>query len=67
MKSRNIALKQVFPLEYRMGSMRRPDFTKAKLLPTVVQNAISGEVLMLAWSDQESFDRTIRDRSSMVL
>ena len=34
-----------------------PDFTKG-LIPAVVQDAESGDVLMLAYMDQEAWDRT---------
>ena len=42
---------------------RAPDFSKCDgLLPAVVQDATSGEVLMLGYMNQESFQRTIQTR-----
>lgn len=39
------------------------DFTKADgLLPVVVQHALTGEVLMLAWANRDALDRTLADR-----
>ena len=37
--------------------MTEPDF-EGGLLPAVVQDAASGEVLMLAWMDEESWAKT---------
>ena len=34
-------------------------FTKADLLPAIVQEAETGEVLMLAYMNQESFQKTL--------
>lgn len=36
----------------------KPDFSKG-LLPAIAQDAASGEVLMLAWMNEEAWDRTI--------
>ena len=39
----------------------QPDFDKAGgLIPAVAQDADTGQVLMLAWMNQESFDETVR-------
>ena len=35
----------------------KPDFSKG-LVPAVVQHAVTGDVLMLAYMDQEAWDRT---------
>lgn len=35
-----------------------PDFSRAGLLPAIAQDAASGEVLMLAWMDQEAWQAT---------
>ena len=50
-----------------MTPQTRPDFTKGvehpaggRLLPVAVQDADSGEMLMLAWMNAESFDATMR-------
>lgn len=38
----------------------KPDFTKGNgLLPTVVQDAKTKEVLMVAWMNEESYRRTL--------
>ena len=38
----------------------RPDFAKrGGLLPAVVQDAKTGEVLMVAWVNQQAWDRTL--------
>ncbi len=39
-----------------------PDFAKgvAGLLPAIAQDAQTGEVLMLAWMNEESFQETVR-------
>ncbi|HYW25369.1 MAG TPA: phosphoribosyl-AMP cyclohydrolase [Terriglobales bacterium] len=36
----------------------RPDFSKG-LVPTIAQDAESGDVLMLAYQDEEAWDRTL--------
>jgi len=37
----------------------RPKFDSAGLVPAVVQDARTGQVLMVAWMNEESFDRTL--------
>lgn len=38
-----------------------PDFSKNRgLLPTIAQDATSGEVLMLAWMNAEAYEETVR-------
>jgi phosphoribosyl-AMP cyclohydrolase len=37
-----------------------PDFSRTPLMPAVAQEASSGEVLMLAWVNQEAWDATRR-------
>lgn len=38
-----------------------PDFAKAGgLLPAIAQDADTGQVLMLAWMNQEAYDETLR-------
>ena len=38
-----------------------PDFTKNDgLLPAIAQDAANGDVLMLAWMNQEAFEETLR-------
>jgi len=41
--------------------MKRPDFAKCGgLVPAIAQEACSGEVLMLAYMNRESFEETVR-------
>lgn len=38
-----------------------PDFSKSNaLLPTITQDATTGEVLMLAWMNAEAYEETVR-------
>jgi phosphoribosyl-AMP cyclohydrolase len=37
-----------------------PNFSSAELLPVVVQDASTQEVLMLAWMNREAYDETLR-------
>lgn len=38
-----------------------PDFTRnGGLLPAIAQDAASGDVLMLAWMNQEAYEETVR-------
>ena len=39
-------------------------FQKSDLIPVIVQDADSREVLMLAWADAEAVRRTLRDRTA---
>ena len=39
--------------------MEGPDFSKG-LVPAVVQDAATGDVLMLAWMNREAFEETLR-------
>jgi phosphoribosyl-AMP cyclohydrolase len=36
-----------------------PDFTKMELIPVIAQDAESGDVLMLAYMNQEAYDETL--------
>jgi phosphoribosyl-AMP cyclohydrolase / phosphoribosyl-ATP pyrophosphohydrolase len=38
-----------------------PDFAKQELIPAIVQDATSGQVLMLGYMNQESYQRTLVD------
>ena len=38
-----------------------PDFGKQELIPAIVQDATSGQVLMLGYMNQESYARTLAD------
>ena len=43
----------------------KPDFNKGGgLLPTVVQDSITKEVLMVAWMNEESFHKTLETKES---
>ena len=43
----------------------KPDFNKGGgLLPTVVQDSITKEVLMVAWMNEESFHKTLDTKES---
>jgi len=37
----------------------KPDFSKSKLLPAIVQEAGTKDVLMLAYMDEEAYKRTL--------
>lgn len=37
-----------------------PDFTKSELIPAIAQDAESGDVLMLAWMNEEAWQETLR-------
>jgi phosphoribosyl-ATP pyrophosphohydrolase/phosphoribosyl-AMP cyclohydrolase len=39
--------------------MFKPDFDKHELIPAIVQNATTGRVLMLAYMNQEAFEKTV--------
>jgi phosphoribosyl-AMP cyclohydrolase len=43
-----------------MSNAEWPDFSKNELIPAIAQDAESGDVLMMAWMNQEAFDETIR-------
>ncbi len=44
------------------------DFAKSGgLVPAIAQDAATGEILMLAYMNQESFDETMRTRQGMLL
>lgn len=42
--------------------MNGPDFSKNELIPVVVQDVASGDVLMLAYMNQAAYDETLRTR-----
>ena len=46
----------------------KPDFNKGGgLLPTVVQDSTTKEVLMVAWMNEESFHKNARNQGNLVL
>ena len=40
--------------------MTGPDFTKHELVPVIAQDEATGDVLMLAYMNQEAYDETLR-------
>ena len=40
--------------------MNGPDFTKSDLLPVIAQDEATGDVLMLAYMNQEAYDETLK-------
>lgn len=40
--------------------MNGPDFGKCELIPVIAQDHVSGDVLMLAYMNQEAFDETLK-------
>lgn len=40
--------------------MSGPDFSKSDLIPAIAQDIDSGDVLMLAYMNQESYDETLK-------
>lgn len=43
-----------------MGTEAGPDFSKTELIPAIAQDAESGDVLMMAWMNQEAFEETLK-------
>lgn len=37
-----------------------PDFSKTELIPCIAQDAENGDVLMMAWMNQEAYEETLR-------
>lgn len=42
--------------------MKQPDFKKAELIPAIIQDAATRQVLMLGYMNQEAFEKTIVDK-----
>ena len=42
-----------------MGDVTGPDFSKSELLPAIAQDSATGEVLMMAWMNRASLEKTI--------
>ncbi|NOX54852.1 MAG: phosphoribosyl-AMP cyclohydrolase [Planctomycetes bacterium] len=40
--------------------MNGPDFTKSELIPVIAQDQQTGDVLMLAYMNQEAYEETLR-------
>ncbi len=43
-----------------MLEINGPDFSKSELLPVIAQDAANGDVLMLAYMNQEAYQETLR-------
>lgn len=43
-----------------MSNAEWPDFSKNELIPAIAQDAETGDVLMMAWMNQEAFEETLR-------
>ena len=43
-----------------MGTQTGPDFSKTQLIPAIAQDAESGDVLMMAWMNQEAYNETLK-------
>lgn len=37
-----------------------PDFSKTELIPAIAQDAVTGDVLMMAWMNAESYEETLK-------
>ncbi|HIF01743.1 MAG: phosphoribosyl-AMP cyclohydrolase [Fuerstiella sp.] len=42
-----------------MTMASRPDFSKLELIPAIAQDAETGDVLMMAWMNEESYKETL--------
>ena len=43
-----------------MTDLLGPDFSKNELIPAIAQDSASGDVLMMAWMNTESYEETLR-------
>ncbi len=43
-----------------MSENAGPDFAKTALIPAIAQDSETGDVLMMAWMNQESYEETLR-------
>ena len=43
-----------------MGSHVAPDFSKIDLIPAIAQDADTGDVLMMAWMNEEAYEETLK-------
>jgi len=50
--------------EIELGSLLQPKFGDDGLIPCITQDAVSGEVLMFAFMNAESFAHTLRTRKA---
>jgi phosphoribosyl-AMP cyclohydrolase len=42
-----------------MATATAPDFSKTPLIPAIAQDAESGDVLMMAWMNEEAYEETL--------
>ena len=42
-----------------MGTQAAPDFSKTPLIPVIAQDEESGDVLMMAWMNEEAYEETL--------
>jgi phosphoribosyl-AMP cyclohydrolase len=43
-----------------MAELTGPDFTRNELIPAIAQDAVTGDVLMMAWMNREAYDETLQ-------
>ena len=43
-----------------MNEQTGPDFSRSELIPAIAQDADTGDVLMMAWMNRESYAETLR-------
>ncbi len=43
-----------------MCEMAGPDFSRNELVPAIAQDAVTGDVLMMAWMNREAYEETLR-------
>lgn len=43
-----------------MSAAAEPDFSKTELIPAIAQDAETGDVLMMAWMNAESYEETLK-------
>jgi len=43
-----------------MGTQSGPDFSRTPLIPAIAQDAETGDVLMMAWMNEESYKETLQ-------
>ena len=48
-----------------MSNADRPDFSRTPLIPAIAQDAVTGDVLMMAWMNEEAFQETLKTRRAV--
>lgn len=46
--------------EIKMNEHTGPDFSRSELIPAIAQDAETGDVLMMAWMNSESYTETLK-------